>query len=178
MSSLLWKNIFRGQSDEISLTTHLKSNVLFQDLSRKELRFVSDIVHLRNYRDGECVFRQDDLGVGMYIIVSGAVAISAHQPHTETNHPHDTIVIAQLESGDFFGELALVEENGRRSATAVAVGATTLIGFFKPDLFDIIKRNPQAGLKISLRLGQVLGQRLKKTTARVIELKSHPNGIN
>ena len=175
MSSLLWKNLFRPKSDEISIAEHLKNNVLFQDLSPKDIKFVSDIVHLRNYQDSERVFRQGEVGAGMYIVVSGSVEISAANSPEEPGPPADEISITKLEPGDFFGELALVEENGRRSATAVAMGNTTLIGFFKPDLFDILARNPRAGLKITLRLGQVLGQRLKRTTLRLIELESQQN---
>ena len=175
MSSLLWKNLFRPKSDESDVTSHLKKNVLFQDLSPRDIKFVGDIIHLRTYQDGERIFRQGELGAGMYIVVSGAVEISAANPPDEPGPQPDEISITQLETGDFFGEVALVEENGRRSATAVAIGNTTLIGFFKPDLFDIMARNPRAGLKITLRLGQVLGQRLKRTTLRLIELELQQN---
>ena len=175
MSSLLWKNLFQPKTEDIAIASHLKNNVLFQDLSTKDIKFVGDIVHLRDYQDGERIFRQGEVGAGMYIVVSGSVEISAANSVAEADPPPDEIPITRLEPSDFFGELALVEENGRRSATAVAVGKTTLIGFFKPDLFDILARNPRAGLKITLRLGQVLGQRLKRTTLRLIELESQQN---
>jgi CRP-like cAMP-binding protein len=81
------------------------------------------------------------------------------------------IVITKLSPGDFFGELSLVEEGGRRSATATAKNETTLIGFFKPDLLEILERNPNAGVKIALRLGEVLGCRLRETNDRVSVLE-------
>jgi CRP-like cAMP-binding protein len=117
---------------------------------------------LRKYRKNEIIFRQEEVGVGMYIIVKGSVNIT-----TEDSMDHDHILIAKLGPGDFFGELSLVEENGKRSATACAVEETTLIGFFKPDLLEILERNPNAGVKITLRLGEVLGRRLKETNDRV-----------
>jgi CRP-like cAMP-binding protein len=64
-----------------------------------------------------------------------------------------------------------VEEGGRRSATATATNETALIGFFKPDLLEILERNPNAGVKIALRLGEVLGCRLRETNDRVSVLE-------
>ncbi|NJM10327.1 MAG: hypothetical protein HC883_05575 [Bdellovibrionaceae bacterium] len=46
-----------------------------------------------------------------------------------------------------------------------------LIGFFRPDLFEILDRQPATGVKILLRLSEVLGRRLKETTLKVTELK-------
>lgn len=166
----LWDNIFRLKSKDSDIHSQLKENFLFQDLSDRELRFVENIVHVRNYRVGEPVFRQGEVGVGMYIIVKGRIEIFV----TDPNAPHEQsrdIFITQLSSGDFFGELALVEENGRRTASAVARDDAALIGFFKPDLLEILSRNPTVGTKVIFRLAEVLGRRLKETTEKVSELR-------
>ena len=102
----------------------------------------------------------------MYIIASGHVNITAEETRTDKKSKNE-IIIAKLVSGDFFGELSLVEENGRRSATATAGEDTSLIGFFKPDLLEILGRRPGVGVKIAIRLGEVIGRRLKETTDRV-----------
>jgi CRP-like cAMP-binding protein len=103
----------------------------------------------------------------MYIIASGHVNITKEETRTDKNKSENGIIITKLLSGDFFGELALVEENGRRSATATAREDTSLIGFFKPALLEILERRPGVGVKIALRLGEVIGRRLKETTDRV-----------
>ena len=54
---------------------------------------------------------------------------------------------------------------------AIAGEDTSLIGFFKPDLLDILERRPAVGVKIALRLGEVIGRRLKETTDRVSKLE-------
>jgi hypothetical protein len=46
-----------------------------------------------------------------------------------------------------------------------------LIGFFKPDLLEITKRSPSAGIKVLSRLSEVLGRRLKEATDKVSELR-------
>jgi CRP/FNR family transcriptional regulator, cyclic AMP receptor protein len=167
MADFLWKNYFKRTTEEKEISTILKENILFADLSSKHLKFVTNIVHLRKYRTSEVIFRQGEIGVGMYIIARGRVNITLEETRSEKNECQDGIIISKLVSGDFFGELSLVEENARRSATAVAGENTSLIGFFKPDLLEIMERRPGVGVKIALRLGEVISRRLKVTTDRI-----------
>jgi CRP-like cAMP-binding protein len=146
----------------------LSENYLFQDLTTKELKILNAIVHMRNYVEGELIFRQNDTGVGMYIIVKGAVDIIAEQ--YEGDNVNETVIVTLTED-DFFGELALIEEKGERSATAKAAQDTALIGFFKPNLMEIMEMNPGIGVKITWRLCQVLGQRLKDTNDNLANVK-------
>lgn len=166
----IWENIFRKPKKENDIQSALKANVLFQDLTNSELKFLEEIVHVRRYRAGEPVFRQGEVGVGMYIIVKGKVEIFVN----DYGHPFEEareIFVTQLNEGDFFGELALVEENSRRTATAICRDDTVLIGFFVPDLDEIVKRSPSSGIKILRRLAEVLGRRLKETTEKVTDLR-------
>lgn len=180
MLNFLWENIFK--KNEKDTATLLKENVLFQDLSPRELRFVTHIVHIRHYKEGEIIFRQGEAGYGMYIIASGRVDITAKDPDNNRTSEEKQIRVARLQTGDFFGELALVEQDGQRSARATAVKDTELIGFFKPNLLEILERKPSIGVKIMLRLSEVLGQRLIETTERLTALNrqtSKPrNGVS
>ncbi len=166
----LWDNLFRKSKKDEEVRSRLASNILFKDLTSKELRFVEQIVHVRSYHAGEHVFRQGEVGVGMYMIMSGRVEIFIDDadPVKETSAE---IFITQLLANDFFGELSLVEENGRRTASAICRDETVLIGFFKPDLMEIVKRSPIVGIKILFRLAEVLGRRLKETTEKVSDLR-------
>lgn len=165
-----WDNLFRSSAREQKLISKLRENMLFKDLSTRELRLVENIVNIRTYRPGEIVFRQGDAGVGMYIISKGMVNIYTEAVDAATTEV-STSQVTSLREGDFFGDLALVDPGNRRSASAVAGEETTLIGFFKPDLIEIADRNPTAGVKILLRLGEVLGVRLRETTLKISELK-------
>ncbi len=167
--NFIWDNIFRRAADQ-TIQSVLRENLLFRDLTDSELRFLERCVHVRHYHAGESVFRQGEVGVGMYLVVKGRIEIYVLDP-TATSDESREIYITQLLSNDFFGELSLVEENGRRSATAVAREETTLIGFFKPDLMEILARRPAMGTRVTLRLAEVLGRRLKETTDKVSELR-------
>ena len=170
MVNFLWENMFRRDAAEQSELEVLRNCYLFETLSKNELRFLKETVHVRSYRPGETVFRQGELGIGMYILVSGAIEIFLENPMAESS-PSRPMFVTRLVNGDFLGELSLVETNSRRTATAIAAEDSTLIGFFKPDLMDIVERQPATGVKILFRLGEVLGRRLKETTTKVTELK-------
>lgn len=177
MTSPLWDNIFRKDKRD-PIMVALRENVLFQDLSNKELRFVKSISHIRDYLPGEKVFSQGEVGVGMYIIVRGCVNIQIEDYLRPNEGDQRSIPVTRLSRGDFFGELSLVEDNGRRNASAVTHEDTQLIGFFKPDLLEIMNRNPHTGSKIVFRLAEVIGSRLTITTENVAQLRRELQKIN
>lgn len=170
MVSYLWENFFRGDERERLIEEVLRNNYIFKDLTSREFGFVKKLIHYRTYRTGEPIFKQGELGVGMYIVVKGMVHISVEDLTTETAEPKITFV-TRLGGGDFFGEIALIENGSRRTATATAAEDVAVLGFFKPDLAEILDRNPRIGVKILSKLSEVLARRLKETAERFTELK-------
>jgi CRP-like cAMP-binding protein len=173
----MWDNLFRRSDEQQEVFEALRQTFVFQPLTRKELGFVKDTVHVRAFKAGEPIFRQGEIGVGMYIILRGALEIFVDQS-IDDETPSRNHLVTRLKAGDFLGELSLVETNSRRTATAIAAEETLLIGFFKPDLFEILERQPATGVKILLRLSEVLGRRLKETTLKVTELKDEIRRMN
>lgn len=155
-----WGNIFR-RKDEETVHALLQNIPLFDGLSRKELSAVESILHRREYDPDEILFHQGNPGVGMYIIQEGTIDI-LYEPTGDT--------LAELTDGDFFGELALLNETPR-SATAISRADSVLYGLFRPDLLDLVERDPSLGVQILLRMGQVLSERLIHTNEQVQELR-------
>ncbi len=158
--SVYWDNIFKKDRSAWSINDALAKNIIFKDLSRKEVALIQSITHLRNYHPGEVIFKQGEVGVGMYIISKGSVDIVYEENRITT-----------LKEDDFFGELALVEEHGKRIATATAKEESQLIGFFKPDLIQIMSQHPDVGVKILFRISQVIGARLHEAAKLVKSLQ-------
>lgn len=79
--------------------------------------------------------------------------------------------LAVLADGDFFGELSLLDESPR-SATALAKTESKIIGFFRPDLIDLLSRSPKLGTKILFKLGEVIGTRLRVTNEQLGKLNT------
>lgn len=145
----LWANIFRPKP---LAGTHalLKRVPMFRDLDRRELTELEKILYRRQYDADEVIFRQDDPGVGMYVIESGRVAVIQESTGR---------TLAELGTGDFFGEIALLNETPR-SARAVATTPAVLYGLFQAELNDLVQRNPRLGVKLLVPLARNLGSRL------------------
>lgn len=157
----IWEDLFRGKRDPSHLSIEiLKENILFCTLSPRQLHYLSTLLYERVYQPQEVIFRQNDRGFGMYFIAKGKVAIQTHSSEGD-------ILLTELTAGSFFGELSLVEPQNIRTATAVALEHSVLIGFFKPDFMEILDRKPEMAVKILFQLSLVLGKRLVETTARV-----------
>lgn len=157
----LWADLFKkGEKTKSALTDALRENQLFAKLSDSELAYLSSMVYERVYEKGEPVFQQNERGFGLYLILSGSVEIKALSGEKE-------IPVTTLGEGSFFGELALIEEDNVRSATAVPLERSSIVGFFKPDLLEILERRPSMGVKILMSLSTVLGKRLLETTERI-----------
>ncbi len=159
--SILWYNFFRKKSEEDSSLESLLSRVpIFSRLTVRELRRLAGIVHRREYAANEFIFSQGDPGLGMYVVEDGQVEITIAEPDGQSK----TLIV--LKPGDFFGELSLLDESPR-SASAVAKVYSRIIGFFRPDLIDLLNRSPKSGTKILFKLGEVIGTRLRITNEQL-----------
>ena len=97
----------------------------------------------------------------MYIIVSGAVKVVM-------DRGSETLELARLQSGDFFGEMSLIDDYDR-SATVVAVGETRLIGIFRPQLQELIVQRPKLGVVLLNRLAIIIVHRLREANRMLVE---------
>ncbi len=152
-----WGNIFKEvRKKETSDLSALRAVPILDGLSWDELREFERIVHRRHFKSDEIVFWEGEPGVGMYIIQEGAVKIYKTLPDGNDKQ------LAVLKNGDFFGELALLDESPR-SASAVAMETSQILGLFRPEFFDILERKPKLGLKVTTKLAQMIGNRLRIT---------------
>jgi len=153
----MWGNIFKNKSDQSQSIRHFLKNIpLFAKLRKRELRDIEHLIHRRQYKSAEVIFWQNEPGVGMYIVQNGEVGVFQDYDTPEQKQ------LARLNQGDFFGEMALLEDDNR-SATAVALSDSQLLGIFHPDLFDLFERKPDLGIKVLVPLANMLAQRLRKT---------------
>ena len=159
----LWGNIFKmRQKEEDEILGILKKIPIFEELGKRDLERVERLLHKRQYSSDEVIFVQGDPGLGMYIIEKGNVDIISEPGKNR---------LADLSDGEFFGELALLDDSPR-TASAVATTDCTLLCFFQPDLLDLVERNPQLGVKILFHLARTVGARLRKANELIREIPS------
>lgn len=158
----MWGNIFRRQvKSETSIFIVLSKIPIFKDLTKREIKAVERILHRRTYETGEIIFHENDPGVGMYIIEEGHVNITLGKQEK---------LLAVLSNGEFFGEIALLSETPR-TATAVSVNQSKMLGFFQSDLFGLLETDPKMGNKIMHRLAQMIADRLRFSNLENQQLK-------
>jgi len=128
----------------------------FQTLTPEELQQVGPIMHTRNFLPNETIVRQGAPGVGMHIIISGSADVLLET--TEGNQIH----LATLGEQQFFGEMSLLD-GAARAASVVARERSETLGFFRPDLMELIDHSPKLGFKIVWKVTQIMAGRLVET---------------
>src|SRR5262245_39762689 len=101
------------------LRERLHCTVLFREFTNQEMSEFLDLLDPLSAKPGEVVVRQDDAGDCMYIVVQGSCRVVHHRSGRD-------VELATLREGDFFGELALVDE-GPRSADVIALSDVALL---------------------------------------------------
>jgi CRP/FNR family cyclic AMP-dependent transcriptional regulator len=97
---------------------------------------------LQRYGKSEIIFEQGSTGSEMYLIHRGKVLLSVRQDETQE------VPLAILNPGDFFGEMALVDDS-RRSATASAVeDDTELIVMDRSRFLFMVRQQPEFALSL------------------------------
>jgi len=165
MSNPIWEVIaIRKGKDRDDIFKVMKNVPIFSELNEKEMEELERIIHRRCYKKGEPIFRMGDPGLGMYIIIKGSVNIAEEKVSGKMT------TLAMLEKGAFFGDLALLDE-APRSASAIANEDSDILGFFRPDLLDLLYRKPKMGIKILFGLACTIGERLRRTNLQLSELQ-------
>ncbi len=142
---------------------------VLSSFSDNEVRLFTKYLHRREFTNNEVIFRQGDSGYGFYFIFSGAVNIYANHQTLNPDEPGDLIV--RLEKRQYFGEMGLLEEFNRRSATIIAAENTILLGIFKPDLERMLEIHPVLGAKFLRETALIMANRMGQLTREIISLK-------
>ena len=144
---------------------------LFQDLEEGEIHKVLNRTSLREFPAGAAIIQEGEPGDSLFIMQEGEVEITKQLTLTlDEDTPKERVMIRlKAENGVYFGEMALLE-NETRSATVTALNDCSVLELHQEDFLDLIEQNPAMGVKLLLRLAQVLSQHLRKTNQDVVKL--------
>jgi CRP-like cAMP-binding protein len=142
---------------------------VLSSFSDNEVRLFTKYLHRREFTPNEVIFRQGDSGYGFYFIFSGSVNIYSNHQTVNAEDPGDLIV--RLEKRQYFGEMGLLEEFNRRSATIIAAENTVLLGIFKPDLERMLEVHPVLGAKFLRETALIMANRMGQLTREIVSLK-------
>lgn len=124
---------------------------LFQGLSRKELVQLARVSEDLEVAAGKVLCREGDVGEEFFVVVDGEVEVTREGKH-----------VAVLRGGDFFGEIALLEETPRM-ATVTASSPLRFFVVTRSAFRHLVKEHPSVERKV-----------LRALARRVVELSGDP----
>jgi len=111
------------------------------------------------YQDGEPIVRQGEVGECMYVIQEGQVEVVVEEDDKEVR-------LMVLDTGELFGEMAIVERQVRM-ATVRALGQARVLTIDQKNFLRRIHEDPS----LAWRVVQTLSRRLRELAEEVARLK-------
>jgi len=140
-------------------------------MNEKDQNMAIEMPHLekfiKDYKPGEIIFRENDAGDRMYVILEGQVSIFKSIAASSNR------LLITLQKGDFFGEMALLE-GLPRSASAVAQGETKLLAMNEAAFYNFLEKNPEFGPKV---IRNLIGRLRNANRIIAQSIGSNPNKV-
>ena len=114
---------------------------LFSALSKQELGQLAKATEDLEVEEGKVLTREGDLGREFFVIVEGDVSVT-----------QDGNEIRKLGPGDFFGEIALIYENARRTATVTASSPLRFFVLTRQSFRSLLEHQPEIEEKVMAAL--------------------------
>jgi CRP/FNR family cyclic AMP-dependent transcriptional regulator len=140
-------------------TSFFRRLPLFADLDDRELASVAAVAKTRRYAKDDVIFHADESGDVFCLIREGQVKVTMTSPEGKE------IILAILGPGDFFGEMALLDDEPR-SATVVATEPLDLVTIWRSDFLQILAEN----FSITRKVLAEISRRLRSASNRIESL--------
>jgi CRP-like cAMP-binding protein len=115
---------------------------LFSSLKDRQLHRLADRMLERTYAPGDLIVRQGQGGEGFFVVVSGkAEAVRERQDG-------EKVVVNHFNATDFFGELALLDAEGIRTATIRALEPTACLVLTRWDFLTVLRADAEMAIEI------------------------------
>jgi CRP-like cAMP-binding protein len=143
----------------MSKTDHLRNVPIFTDLTDSDLTKIASNMVPRVYEKGQMILLEESMGETFFIITQGAVKV------TRLSADGREVILAILGESDFFGEMSLLDGEGR-SANIVANEDAKVLTLSRSDFLDCLESYP----KIAIALLEELAIRLRKSDQQIESL--------
>ena len=140
-----------AEDEGVDLEATLAGVPLFAGLDKRTVEQVAKRGKRRTFAAGEAIIHQDAPASALYVILSGHATV-------EREHGDLAGMVGELGPGDFFGELALIEEHPR-TATVRATEPTECVLFVAWEFTALLKEHPQLAVPIMNALISRIHQR-------------------
>lgn len=131
----------------------LEKSIFFKGCTKEEIELALGLFHERQVKPNTVIFTEKMSAEALYIVKNGAVRISI------TSEEGEDMQLLFLGPGDFFGELALLQEEARL-VNARTITQTDLVYLSRKDFHALIDLEPRVGSRVLLAIGKLLAMRV------------------
>jgi CRP/FNR family transcriptional regulator, cyclic AMP receptor protein len=137
----------------------LRTVPIFSELSDEDITSLAHLAIRKRYPKDTVVFFENEEGDFFFTILEGRIKV------TILGDDGREVILSMLGPGDFFGEMALLD-NEPRSATAIAVEESELLSLHRSDFQSVLNDNRS----ITTALIRVLSARLRRANHQISTL--------
>jgi CRP/FNR family cyclic AMP-dependent transcriptional regulator len=141
----------------------LKHIAVLQAMDNDALARLAAVLQGKDYADGAIIFAEGDPGDCMYFIVSGCVRI---EKRAQANSAVSKILTV-LEAGDYFGEMALLDQKPR-SAAALATGGARILRLSKEAFDEMQSKSSVAGMSVLFAMIRTSSERIRRLSSQLV----------
>ncbi|MCK4766012.1 MAG: cyclic nucleotide-binding domain-containing protein [Candidatus Aminicenantes bacterium] len=143
-----------------SIEDFFKTVDIFSDLDDRALQELGNLFFENKFEVGEMIFEEGSIGDAMMVIFSGEVRVS------QTVGPETEEALVVLKKGDFFGEMAVLEDLPR-SATTIAHKESVILEISRDYFMKFIETDNKSGIKILIKLAKIVSARLREADKKL-----------
>lgn len=136
-----------------------KKFALFAELDDEELTEIAAVAKTRRYARDDVVIHEDERGDVFCLIQHGRVKITMTSPEGKE------LILSTLGPGEFFGEMALLDDNPR-SASVIATEKLEVLTIWRSDFVQLLDEN----FSITRKLLAEMSKRLRDASSRIESL--------
>jgi CRP-like cAMP-binding protein len=162
-----------------SIKTHLALTELFRDLSDEQLDKVAVIGETATWPRDYVLIRENEHSDSLFIVLSGGVEISINPALISAEGAGgDPVVVAELQPGQVFGEIALVDQGIRSATVRTCRAETEVMRLTRASLMAVCDADVELGYKLMRNLAADLAQKMRNTglTIRQYGVLLQPKG--
>jgi CRP-like cAMP-binding protein len=146
----------------MNLETALRTAPLFTALDDRQRSRIGDLMTIRRFDAGTTILRQGSSAVALYLLLDGEVEVT-REPE-EGGRP---VVLARLQPGDIFGEMAVLDDD-TRSSSITTLSPTRCALLSRWELLQELRRHPE----LAIELIRVLARRVRTLDERLATVEA------
>jgi CRP-like cAMP-binding protein len=153
----------RSTTGEFRVDLHTKRDLFAeQRLSSLEINFLTSLSRERKLKPDEVLFREGEAGDAMYVVLEGRIRISKYIPGAGEE------ALAFVERGDYFGEMALIDNQPRSAEARAHDDGAVVLAIPKNVVEGLLDMRKVASLRLLRILCSLVAKRLREIDDKLV----------